>query len=659
MMKPTTESIAVPQEGLVRSAQPNLPRILGDGSHDDTAGIQAALDSGAKIIYLPPPAGHYLISKTLLIHSNQSLVMDRFSEIRLAAGSDCLMITNDDHGNGNTNISLTGGIWNMDGVNQAANPVWGAYKAGKMGVKYDPFRYFGILSRFVNVTHLAVSSLTFRNPVCFGAQLALIHYFTIENITFDYAPPENCMDGIHLDGGCRFGRISNLQGATYDDMVALNADDATCFSACHGPIEDIEIGGLFAENCARAVRLLSTSSPVRRIHISNIFGTYHHNVVLVSRFFHERNTRGIFDQISIDNINASKAVSDYPKHISLPDSDGSNSAIIYVENGVDVGSLSLRDIHRDEQDSSAPCVNIARNASIGSLAVQNLTCINRTGRPIDMIVNDGKIGRLTVRDAYAKSRHCSGRLIVNGGVIGHEHLDNVSMEDDIEGLPAGVIAKCRMITGANHQLFLDDLAKGSARINCGCANVYTDTKGNRWLPDQECFDAAYGSLGAFWADRSDIAINDTVAPGVYRTEAWGTHVVYKIPVPNGTYRVRLHFAETFNQSPGARLISVQVNERILPQAIDPFALSGGFATPYVLDVHDLVVESAMINVDLTQGVEINGIELQRISSRQPPGSSRSTTVSNPHKRKSYPCQYKGTIAASPSTLTRGAGWIKP
>ena len=612
-MESTNESTKLAKGSNVRPTLSNLPGITGDGRYDDTAGIQAALDSGAKAVYLPSPAGHYLISKTLLIHSNQSLVLDRFSEIRLAAGSDCLMITNDDHENGNSNISLVGGIWNMDGVNQSANPVWGAYKAGKMGEPYDPTRYYGILSRFINVTHLAMSSLTLRNPVCFGAQLALIHYFTIENITFDYSPPENCMDGIHLDGGCRFGRISNLQGATYDDMVALNADDATCFSACHGPIEDIEISGLFAENCARAVRLLSTSSPVRRIHISNIFGTYHHNVVLVSRFFHERNTRGIFDQISVDNINASKAVTDYPKQISLPDSDGSNSACIYVENGVDVGSLSLRDIHRDEQDSSAPCVYAGRNASIGSLVVQNLTCINRTEKPIDVVVNDGKIGRLTVRDVSAKSNHCGGRMIVNGGVIGHEQVDNISLQDDIEGLPAAVVEKCRVMTGANHQLFLDDLAKGSARINCGCATVYTDTKGNRWLPDQEYYDAAYGSLGAFWADRGGIAINDAVAPGVYRTEAWGTHVVYKIPLPNGTYRVRLHFAETFNQAPGTRLISVQVNGRIVPQAIDPFALSGGFATPYVLELKDLIVENAMIRIELTQAVEINGIELEKIS----------------------------------------------
>ena len=56
---------------------------------------------------------------------------------------------------------------------------------------------------------------------------------------------------------------------------------------------------------------------------------------------------------------------------------------------------------------------------------------------------------------------------------------------------------------------------------------------------------------------------------------------------------------------------MQVNERILPQAIDPFALSGGFATPYVLVVNDLVVESAMINIDLIQAVEINGIELEK------------------------------------------------
>ena len=53
--------------------------------------------------------------------------------------------------------------------------------------------------------------------------------------------------GIHPDGNCHYGVIRNLKGAYRDDLVALNADEGSA-----GPITDIEIDGLFAEECHSA-----------------------------------------------------------------------------------------------------------------------------------------------------------------------------------------------------------------------------------------------------------------------------------------------------------------------------------------------------------------------------------------------------------------------
>ncbi len=61
--------------------------LYGDGIHDDTAGIQALLDAGTSAVYLPPPPKHYLISRTLIIHSGQTLRLDPFTVIRLAPRS--------------------------------------------------------------------------------------------------------------------------------------------------------------------------------------------------------------------------------------------------------------------------------------------------------------------------------------------------------------------------------------------------------------------------------------------------------------------------------------------------------------------------------------------------------------------------------------------
>ena len=44
---------------VVKAAE--LPPLHGDGVTDDTAAIQARLDTGASMVYLPPPAKNYLI----------------------------------------------------------------------------------------------------------------------------------------------------------------------------------------------------------------------------------------------------------------------------------------------------------------------------------------------------------------------------------------------------------------------------------------------------------------------------------------------------------------------------------------------------------------------------------------------------------------------
>ena len=50
-----------------------LPPLVGDGVADDTAAIQARIDSGASCVYLPPPKKCYRISKTLRIGSDTEL----------------------------------------------------------------------------------------------------------------------------------------------------------------------------------------------------------------------------------------------------------------------------------------------------------------------------------------------------------------------------------------------------------------------------------------------------------------------------------------------------------------------------------------------------------------------------------------------------------
>jgi hypothetical protein len=402
--------------------QLNETCLAGDGRSDDTERIQSLLDEGRSAVYLPPPPVHYVISRPLRIHSNQQLVLDRFTVIRLAPKSDCLMITNDDHATGNENISVVGGIWDMDNLRQSPNPL-AALLGENPPRPYDPERYLGICMRFVNVRHFTLRSLTFRNPVVFCTQFARMTHFTVDDIVFDYTtwnPIRANMDGIHLDGHCRFGRISNLKGATNDDLVALNADDNENESPCFGPIEDITIDGLYAEGCHSAVRILSSGSPIRRINISNVFGTYYKYAVGITQFFRRRGTVGCFDQISLRDFFCSKA----PDPSDDPRGHRRVLPLVWCEEATRTGTLSLHGMHRDERQLAAPCIAIDRGASVDCLVVDHLTCRNMTGKRLAILSNNGYIGRLVAGNLHGVAG--SGEIALfdrtASGVIGSREI---------------------------------------------------------------------------------------------------------------------------------------------------------------------------------------------------------------------------------------------
>jgi hypothetical protein len=392
-------------------------RPAGDGVRDDTAAIQALLDAGSPVVRLPAPARHYLISRPLRIHAGQALELDRFAHIRLAPRSDCLMLENVDQESGDANIAVRGGIWDMDNLRQTPNPLAVPTPALKAQTTYVASTYLGIGMRFVKVRGLTLEGLTFKDPVTFCVQLVMVRDFTVDDVTFDFNmgnPIPGNMDGIHLDGGCRFGRISNLKGTTYDDLVALNADDSFD-SPCHGPISDIEIDGIFAEGAHSAVRILSNHSPVERISISNVYGTFYQYGIGISNIFPGDPSDGVFDAIELANIFAAKAER---KPVFLKD-DHPVFPIVWVERGCRVGSLSIRGLHRLETFTPVECVAVARGASVQSLYASGCSWRNDTGQAAAFLGNEGEIGSLVLEGI----RTGGDRLLDNRGSIGAMVLD--------------------------------------------------------------------------------------------------------------------------------------------------------------------------------------------------------------------------------------------
>ena len=387
-------------------------KVYGNGTQDDWPGIQEQLDSLVSCVYLPPPEKCYLISKPLILHSGQELRLDKATVIKLAPGSDCVMLANDNPGGGNEHITVTGGIWDMQNVLQSPNPYIARPDIVGWGIKktYSPDIYTGVLMRFVNVKHFALSGIVFLDPVTYCAQLAKMEYFFVKDITFDFRqwnPIPHNMDGIHLDGECRFGTICNLKGRTFDDLVALNADDDD-LSPCLGPIEDIKIDGIFARDCHSAVRLLSKGSVVRNISISNIFGTYYQYCIGFTKFMYRESREGMFRNIAINGLYASKA----RRYSYLKKDDSEDFPLIWMERETKISSLSITDMVRDEEEVSLPSIGISEGATVETLSLRNVRLENLTGGETCILHNAGKIGRLEFSNVQTGQR-----ILINHGVI--------------------------------------------------------------------------------------------------------------------------------------------------------------------------------------------------------------------------------------------------
>ena len=362
--------------------------LVGDGVHDDTVAIQAMLDAGRSCVYLPPPPKEYRISKALELSSGQELRLDRFTIVRLAPNSGCAMVVNRHWQTGDTDIAVTGGRWEYDNVKRGSNRLFTAEAPKTYRRDFDR----GCIFVFDKVDRLTVRGVTFCNPVTYSCQLTRTTNFTVEDITFDFTkwnPKPINMDGIHLDGGCRHGRIANLRGRCFDDMVALNANDGIC-SAYEGEISDIDIEGLYADKTHRGVRILSTGAPVRNVSIRNVHISTYRNLVALTHFFPDRKTRGVFDNITIRDSSVSAAPQ--PKELG-----GKSRAwpMIWVEQGCDVGQLVIDNIVRRETYSAEdPTIGIESGASIDKLVVTNCRQVNETDGELVFLSQEGEVGVL-------------------------------------------------------------------------------------------------------------------------------------------------------------------------------------------------------------------------------------------------------------------------
>jgi len=159
----------------------------------------------------------------------------------------------------------------------------------------------------------------------------------------------------------------------------------------------------------------------------------------------------------------------------------------------------------------------------------------------------------------------------------------------------------------------------TTRINVG-GNAYTDLNGDDWSADDSGLITGSTSTSMSTNDIGDIMGTDDDA--IYYARRWGENFTYDIPVTNGTYTVRLHFAEIHwgvkgsglvNDPTNQRLFDVSIEGSLLTDNLDLYAEVGG-ATALVEEYPAVMVNDGVMTIQfvvepdkdnaIVQGIEI-------------------------------------------------------
>ena len=385
-------------------AQTGASTLYGDGIHDDTKALQAMLDERTAFVKFPMPKVCYLISAPLRIYSGQELSLDRYCHLKLMPNSNCVMLENADMENGDNNITVTGGIWDLNNLEQEKNPIHFAENKLFFSSGSYPTVYTGVTISFYRVKNLKIAHLTTKDPVTFSIMLNVVESFTVEDITFDFNygnPWPINMDGVHLSGNCHFGVIRNLKGRCFDDLVAINADECD-----PGPVTDVQVDGLFANDCHSAVRLLSANYPVERISIGNVYGTYYQYCIGITKYYEGND--GYFDGIVLKNIFASKSLNN-----PIYRQGSKVYPVIWFQSGLLVKNISIENVFRKENSVAIETIGIDKNTTIENMSVNNMVQENLLPEKFPLIFNRG-----TIENFYTGSlRSNGGEILINEGII--------------------------------------------------------------------------------------------------------------------------------------------------------------------------------------------------------------------------------------------------
>jgi hypothetical protein len=375
--------------------------VTKGGGTDDTALIQGILDRAPKLGSLKLVVDGAILVKGLKVHSNTTIeCLNRGCGFYLAGNSNRPLIANatpQAEGRADHNLSFLGGTYNGNAEHQEHTT-----KEHGWTTAFALHGVEQVLFRDVSIT----------NSRTFAVYLPNWRRVVFENIyiNLDHIPKQSNQDGIHVQGPGEFLSIRNVQGRAWDDMIALNIDDLLGDwdsegkfgrdpasmkrfgnAAGIGPVSDVDIDGVQADDCAQVIRILSRASRLDRVSIRNVKGTYRDFGVWITPYLREGGNIGRLEFDNIDLCPAGQRAYDY-----VP-------AFLFWLAGK-MEQVTLRNISSHEPIDDRPLVWIQPDAKIDRLRIDGLNVYDPRKEigHTPLIRADGRIALLQVRDVVVQ-----------------------------------------------------------------------------------------------------------------------------------------------------------------------------------------------------------------------------------------------------------------
>ncbi|NBV85087.1 MAG: hypothetical protein EBS01_02210 [Verrucomicrobia bacterium] len=375
--------------------------VTTGGGTDDTELIQSILDRAPKLGSLKLIVDGPVLVRGLKVHSNTTVeCLNRACGFSLADNSNCPLIANatpQPEGRADRNLSFLGGTYNGNAEHQQhTTPEHGWTTAFALhGVEQ-------VLFRDVSIT----------NSRTFAVYLTNWRRVVFENIyiNLDHIPKSSNQDGIHVQGPGEFLSIRNVQGRAWDDMIALNIDDLLGdwdsggkfgrdpasikrfgSAAGIGPVSDVDIDGVQADDCAQVLRILSRASRLDRVSIRNVKGTYRDFGVWITPYLREGGNIGRLEFENIDLRPVAPRGYDYVPPF-----------LFWFAGKME--QVTLKNISSHVPIDDRPLVWIQPDAQIDRLLIEGLNVFDPRqviGRT-PLIRADGRIALLQVRDVVVQ-----------------------------------------------------------------------------------------------------------------------------------------------------------------------------------------------------------------------------------------------------------------